>query len=508
VIFSYVPTLIICLLTEGRKSARYVLPSILLLFLCQHAVFAFAHPIWGYSFNSDSINDLHVASVISEKSHFELGEAGYTQRKAYSYYPMLHLFSVFLNQISGLPLSIIALFFIPFLNAMMVPIFLYYLFNEFFGLEDKERNIAVLFFSMGWYYTYFYSQFIREVYAFPLVLLCLWIAVRTLNNPSRQYAILLPLVFSTTIMAHNISSYVLLAILAIITLGSNISHKNGRLNKPFFLMVMMLLAYTSFVVFDFTIRQVTYSYEGLRAIFTRDSFSLMKPYETWRQYLAYGYYAIIGILACIGGFKLLKLEKIRKNREVIMVIAFFGLSFILCVLLRLSTPAHPWSWTYYMSLRGTIWAFIGLSVLVAFGIKHGLKLGSNVSSKSFFALLLIICVLAAGKFSQYPLIISDSTITPDVTYLRYTATLWLKNETVHGSNMLVAPYTSDIRAFDGARCMAPYAYLKEYFLDEAAFDKFVGYIPFISEFYDQYKNLSNVQIIYSNGDTEIGYKEG
>jgi hypothetical protein len=163
-----------------------------------------------------------------------------------------------------------------------------------------------------------------------------------------------------------------------------------------------------------------------------------------------------------------------------------------------------------MSLRGTIWAFIGISILFALGIKHKLNLGTHISSKSYFAMLLIVCILAAGKFSQYPLLISDPTIAPAVTYPRYTTALWLREEAAHGSSILVAPYESDMKAFDGSRSMAPYAYLKEYFLDETkgrSYNKFRGYIPLIGGFFDQYTASPNIQVIYSNGDVEVGYKD-
>jgi hypothetical protein len=183
------------------------------------------------------------------------------------------------------------------------------------------------------------------------------------------------------------------------------------------------------------------------------------------------------------------------------------LAFIVSTLLRLSTSADPWSWTYYMSLRGTIWAFIGISVVAAIGVTYILKL-SNINKMKFFALLIIISVSALGKFSQYPILITEPTDTP-VTYSRYIAALWLKEETVHGTNILVAP-ESNIDAFDASRCMAPYAYLKEYFLDETkgrTYEKFDGYVPFVGGFFDQYRYLPSVQIIYTDGDTEIGYKD-
>lgn len=117
-------------------------------------------------------------------------------------------------------------------------------------------------------------------------------------------------------------------------------------------------------------------------------------------------------------------------------------------------------------------------------------------------------MLATGKFAQYPTFVTDSSENP-VTYQRYVAALWLKAEAPHGSLLLIAPYNADINAFEASRDMAPYAYLKEYFIDETrghVYDGFVGYIPLIGDYYNQYWNRTDFQTIYSNGKVEVGYK--
>jgi hypothetical protein len=505
-ILSFIPAVIVCLYAYEKK---YVLPSLVILFVSQQAIFIFANPTWGFSFGGDAINDFHTALVMSESVHFELGQLGYASRLSYSYYPMLHLFSVTLSRVSGVSLISVAHYFAPILNALLTTFLLYHLNHDLFGLKGRERNIATLFFEMSFYYTNFDSQFVRESFAFPLLLLSLWTATRIAKLRVRENAIVAAIFFAGVVLSHHVSSYLLFVILAIMTLSFNVFYRNNRLNPSLFLMVLMLGAYTSFVVWTFSVRQAIYAYEGFQVIFQREGLpSVMRPYEPWRVNVAFVYYAIICAFTLIAGIKLLRQK--RKNWVVITVISFFLLSFLLSVLLRLSTSAHPWSFTYYMSLRGTIWAFIGISVLLALGIKYTLKLDAHISLKSYFAIVLIVCILAAGKFSQYPLLISDPTIAPDVTYPRYTTALWLKEEAVHGSNILVAPYESDMKAFDGSRSMAPYAYLREYFLDEAkgrSYDKFSGYIPLIGGFFDQYTDLPDVQIIYSNGDADVGYKQ-
>ena len=272
-------------------------------------------------------------------------------------------------------------------------------------------------------------------------------------------------------------------------------------------MATVLGAYTAFVTVGFTVRQGLAEYEGFQAIFQRNALpGVLQPYNLLTQDLAYIQYAIISVLALIGGVVLLRRK--RKNWVVITLISFFTVAFILCVLLRLSTPADPWSFTYYMSLRGTIWAFLGISVITTIGIVRIFKL-NKVSRKSLAVLLIVICILGAGKFSQYGTLVTDSSNIP-LTHQRYVAAIWLKGNTIHGSRMLVAPDRGYADAFEGARSMAPYAYLKEYFLDNrtgVTYDKFTdGYIPFIAPYYDQYRNSTEINTIYSDGNTEIGYK--
>lgn len=505
-ISSFVPAVTICLFMPDN---RYALPSLLILFVSQQSIFIFANPAWGFSFGSDPINDFHTTSVMSEQEHFELGQLGYATRLSYSYYPMLHLFSVMLSSASGLPLILVALYLVPILNALLTAFALHQLNRDFFGLEGRKRHIATLLFEVGFVYTWFQSQFVRETFAFPLVLLSLWIALRIADlGSSRVYVFMAGILFTAVVLSHLVSSLLFLVILAIIALSYNLFYRNNRLNAPLFLLAVIVGSYTSFVVWTFSVAQALYFYEGVQAIFYREgSPTIMRPHDPWRSNLALVYYAIIGVITLLGGITLLRQK--QKNWVRITILSFFVSSFLLCVLLRLSTSAHPWSFTYYMSLRGTIWAFLGVSILLVLGVKYTLKPGIRTSLKNYFVLLLVICLLAAGKFSQYPLLISDPTITPDITYPRYRAALWLKDKSDHGSNILVAPHELDSAAFEGSRDMAPYAYLKEYFLDEErgrTYDKFDGYIPLIGGFFDQYKNLPNVQIIYSNGDVEVGYK--
>ena len=503
-IFAFVPAVIVCLVMPDKKHA---LPSLLLLFISQQAVFIFLNPSWGFSFGSDPINDFQTAELISENAHFQLGQLGYSSRLSYSYYPMLHIFSAVFQHISGLQLTTIAVYLVPILNTLIVTMMLYHLNHDLFKLEGRTLNIATLLFQISFYYTSFDSQFVRESFAFSLVLLSLWIAARMASTQflkdGRKFAVITAVSFTVVVLSHQFSSYLLLAILAVMALGLRIFNRNSRLIIPLLLMATVLGAYTLFVTVNFSVKAGTQAFEGLLAIFQREgSPTIQRLGDPLTQELAYTQYVIIGVLLLIGG--LLLLRRKRKNWMVISLLSFFVLAFVLCLVLRLSTPADAWSFTYYMSLRGTIWAFLGISVAAGLGMAYIFRLNS-VTRKGLVVLTIIICILAAGKFAQYGPIVTGSS-DPPLTYNRYVSSQWLKLYSVHGSIILVAP-SNKSDAFEGSRSIAPYAYLKEYFLDEdvgRVYAKFRGYIPFIDEYFEQYRNLTGVNTIYSNGNTSIG----
>jgi hypothetical protein len=514
VIVSFIPATIIAV-TNVEK--RYVLASLLILFVSQQAVFIFSHPTWGYDYLSDSVNDLQLASIISENGHFALGQTGYI-RQSYSYYPFLHIFSVALSKASGLSLVFIALYTIPILNALLTSIFLYSLNFELFGLQDRERNLATLLFGASYFYTYFQSQFVRETFAFPIVLLTLLSAAKVIRHSSRKYWLLLPILFITVVLSHHISSYVLLVILAIISASFNLIHNsarpNNRLGRTLLLLVATLASYVSFVVIEQFTQQIITSFDALGNIFQKAASAGAPPlalYDPLRVYSAYSHYGIIGALVLVGGVGLLL--KIRRGQSPvtpgISLATFLVAAFLVCMALRFSSSLG--SWGYYMALRGTIWAFIGISFVMAEGIARVFKLNSlqpsvSISYKKLLAILLIVCVIAAGKFSQYPFVISAPLTESPVTHSRYVASSWLKEVTRHGDYLLVAPETNDSKAFESAREMAAYAYLNEYSLDWMAYSKFKGYIPFVGKFFEQFQNRSNINIIYDNGETNLGYR--
>lgn len=503
-ILSFLLAAIVCIFEPRNGRTLF---SLVVLFITQQSIFISANPSWGFSFGSDQINDFHVASLMSERTHFELGKLTYATRYSYSDYPMLHLLSAILSTVSNVPLTLVAMYFVPILSASLAAFCLFYLNHDLFGLQGRERNLATMLFEMSFYYTSFGSQFVRETLAFPFVLMSLLAIARLTKRQSQGYNVVALVLVGATVLTHHISSYLLLAILIVMALSLYAFRHSKRLFLFVFLAAIEITAYISFVAPSLFASQVQNTLSGLQTIFNRGgSASVMRAYSASISYLSYAHYALLIMLVMLGGLKLLR----GKNKDwyVLALLALFTCGFFLCVLLRLSTSADAWSWTYYMSLRGTTWAFLGISVVAAVGLCSVSRLG-NGAWRNILVFLLIICVLAAGKFSQDYRIVTDPSMA-SITYPRYVAAEWLKGETVHGSGILVPPYTQDYDAFEVSRSMAPYAYLSEYFLNEKegyTYDKFIGYIPFVGTFFDQYTNSTHAQIVYDNGEVKIGSKQ-
>lgn len=497
-----------CLLDIEEK---YVVLSLVLLFVSQQAIFVFANPSWGFSFGSDQINDFHIASVMSQRASFQLGNLGYVQRMSYSYYPMIHLFSVLMSHISAIPLTIVALYAVPFLNPIIVTIALFYLNSELFGLKKLERNIATLFFDMGFYYTAFQSEFVRETYAFPLVILSFFLLAKTAKSNNRSYSYIIILLVAVITLSHQVSSVLFVGILAVMAFAFTIFNKNSRLNRFFFIAAIALSAYTVFVALTFSGAELSLTVGALQALFTKESsVTVMNSSSKAMLYLSLSYYAVLAALTVAGGLKLIRDKK--KNRALLFILAVFTAMFVLSVFLRLSTSASPWSWIYYMGLRGTIWAFVGISVVVSVGAVWILGL-TRKTRIGMFLLVVLVCILAAGKFSQYPTLVTNASDQP-ITYPRYVGALWLRSDTVHATPILIAPYQQDPNGFEAARDMAPYAYLNEDFLvNNGTIGQFYGYIPFVGSYFEQYlnstiiMNSTIIQIVYNNGPLEIGYRQ-
>ncbi len=385
------------------------------------------------------------------------------------------------------------------MNAMLSSIILYLLYGEIID-DEKLRKISVLMFSTSWYYTLFHANYLREVYAFPLSLLLIYSYIKMLKQKKYEYIYLTYLLYVSIVFTHHYTSYLTIIIATVISFGYYIYEKQIRGFYYLLSMIVILLICTSEIFSDVTISYIFNTVLSFKNILQTGTLTILPGRTLFELFMSLSYYMLIGLLMLLGLKKLISTMRENGRNIYFPFIIFFCILFVVSILLRVSAAGQ---WSYYLSHRATIWAYLGISILMAYGFDVLTSLFSNEYLKHFLVIL-IFCILAIGKFSQYPPEISDGAIPQPVSFLRYQSALWLKDNANMGDWFLIS--YSENASNRLARHMSPYSNQRQYNLNWLDYEDFYGYIPFLGPFYSQYMNDANVAVIYSNGEVNIGYK--
>jgi len=123
-----------------KSDIRLRIMSLLCIFFIANFGFVLWAP-YGYPYGRDSQFAYQAAQNIQEEG-FWIAGSGTSQSTAYSYYPAMYLIHVNISNLTGIPLSILIMFFDSVLRFMLIPIFLYLLFRKYF---DKEIALICIF---------------------------------------------------------------------------------------------------------------------------------------------------------------------------------------------------------------------------------------------------------------------------------------------------------------------------------------------------------------------------
>jgi len=502
-IASFIQCIIMIFISDDKK---YTLLSIITLFLSQHSIFIFARSNIFYSQGSDTANDYATTLFIQFNKFFELGSATYSSRTSYSFYPFLHLFTVIYNYFSLIPLSVISFFLIPALNAIFVPTLLYQINKNLFKIDDRMNYLAIVIFGLNWYYTQFQSNYVRESFAIIFGFTVLWLTSEILNRKNGTIALWITnlSIFSALILSHHITSFIIIALLFLIFITSKTARDNKGFKTFMSIITASLVLYSIAVPRDFLLKVVNQILGSLNIDLSDISGQAITKQIAWKQYFILAYYGSIGLIAFIAYLRML----INKNREneTFLLYTLFGAVFGIAVILRLTTSPNVWGWAYFMSLRATTWAFVGLGVLAALGLDYLLKYSKKVKISSIIIIILLVSLLSVGKLSQFSNYFDDKSVAFPMNDSRFQASKWLKDNAIAGHSLLIPTIDAGVDAYEGAREMAPIAFLKEHFLTSQNITGSRQYIPFINSSFNIYKNDTLIQQIYSNGRTEIGYR--
>jgi hypothetical protein len=393
---------------------------------------------------------------------------------------------------------------IPVMNAVLVSYCFFTISSHVFDSDVRTSGLTTLVYGTLFYLNFKHGQFVRETFAFPLAFLALlyFVKMQNVSYKSKYFAVF-TVFFFVTFLSHHFTSYMLLLLLVLFFVSEtlcaepSLSHKTREWGLVFFMVGAVACAVLMYWNLDYFMFHWNATVENFRQIisFVMEKNLLhtdvMEGYPLWRMIAAVGYFVTVLILSVVGWVALMK-SPTKKG-----VLTFFLLLFCGSLVLRAYAPVHSLSWGYSLAKRSTVWSFIGLSYLV---VKGWVRLSGGSLRKAGYVLVIW---LAFASFSPYPQLVTDSTVDPPITYERYTSCVWLENHAIHGQLMAIPSRKQDPEYFDIAQSMAAYAYLKEYNLTWAPFDRFSGYICLLPERQLPDIDTDHLDAVYDNGSVRI-----
>lgn len=281
-------------------------------------------------------------------------------------FPGLPLMTVVLQKASGLSTYQVGLILIGLVH--LISLISIFLIGEKIFHSSKVGAIASLIYVSNPDFLFFNSQFSYESLSVPLIILILLYVQYILNNPEGQskkaWTFLIAVTIITVVMTHHISSYMLAAILTLMSLSALfLPRYSGLLSSSRRLYYITLLAYAACIGWFVFVASDVYRYikepilmgiEQFTSFTVRRLFGgiTLPLYEISSGYLAA---ILIGVLALMGAFVIFIHKKVRYAAE-IGLLAFGLLYFVTAplVLTPWGSEAGRRSWTY---------SFISLSIL-------------------------------------------------------------------------------------------------------------------------------------------------
>lgn len=492
------------------KSKRIILILLFLLFLTQHIPWLSLHGPFGFSISSDAINDLHVALSLSEKDHFEIGDVGNVYRSSrYSFNLSIHLLTVIVNRITNISIELLATKIIPIILCLATVLGLYLLYNIFIlnALDTSIVFMSMLIYATNYFYVFKHSQFIREVYAFPLALICLYILFKKALYKKNQiwYSLIFILLILSVIIAHQFTSLVMVALVIYFLICVMVADRklDSKIVNISILVFCMTLTYSIYVATTYFSQQITATWNSfaqfLIALTTKDlttteSFGLMQRNNVWVQLVSYGYYIVIYPFAVLG---FLSAKKYNISSTARWFLSLMLIVLPMAALLRLSSQEM---WMYSLSVRSNTWSLIGISFFAAIG---AIEIARMLKINKKFIVYVLIAFLSVSSLSQQDNAIRDGDRELFINQQRYIAANWVKSYSDEEKQILIAPSKEFPISYEIMGDFAPYAFRKEYFLDWSPIKRFNGYVP-ITKNMDYQLGVKHM-LIYENGDLELGF---
>jgi len=205
--------------------AAVVLLEIIIAAIVFHLIYHI--PTFGL-YGSDAYYDLASAKAILESGHVD-GVEEYSQIT--SFFPIVHILGADLSLVTDLDEVVVAKWFPTLIGAAVIP--MVFLLSNYLFRQTKAALLAALLFAVLQHYVLFGSLFVRETVALVLAIGCVYFYVAAKSSEHQMaYRGLSILCLAGTVVAHHLTSAMLILLLALYWLFSSV-HRSAIGRKLF-----------------------------------------------------------------------------------------------------------------------------------------------------------------------------------------------------------------------------------------------------------------------------------
>jgi len=415
---------------------------------------------WGFPGASDSSFNLQLSNLIYEKGKLEFG-IGFERIADYSYYPALNIWSVILSKITEIELVSIARLIFPIISCSLILIY-YYLIIKFI-ISKEHAIIASLILTLVPTFIFFESGYVKESYALIFYSILLYIMFNLFKKIRiRQLTVITFIITFAITFTHHWASYNwIITIFIIWIFPLTYSHilsaikKNVLITNNFyrigfiFITSILIFSWNLFVAYIIFKNQINL----MSSFIIRESSEIFRPsmklLSNEEKFIVYTSYTVLAFYGVIGFIS--DIFKRSKTINEIILDLWFGFCAIYIVSLTFLLP-NNYNWAA-ISQRGWIFAFFGLSPIIAKGILLGtdtIRSGKNTKLIRCRLLILLLPLISAVLLA--PLEIRKPWVNANADSY-YITTIWIKQ---NSHNRIIA---TDIFIWN---VMVPYGQFRYY----------------------------------------------
>lgn len=392
VVLCFIPPLIICL---ARPRWRLVVFSLILLAISQYGPIVSAEPVYGEAWFSDSMIDYRIADIITQSTHFTVGQVGdNTRTYQYSSFPAIHVLAASSSKVIALDPFVLWRFILLPLLCVVLVFSLLTIFTRL-GATLQVAGISVIIFLTSYSSTFFHSQFVRESLAFPMMLLVFALFLKFGDVKKASYIALTFAAMLLVVMGHHFTSYMMVAFLVLFAL---FSPKNSRYLRFVALAIGLVAFWGFFVSISASQGVLETGFKSVLDVFTRafsseQTSAIMPDKSLFNIFFAIAQYAMLLLL---GLFGLRKLFSLKMAATTVFVFTCTGL-FFAAMLIRF----YNVSFVGGLGQRILSFSFVGLALLASFGLVLLYeKIGNAKKLLRLSLFVIIIAVMAVGSLAQ------------------------------------------------------------------------------------------------------------